>query len=474
MSARPPPKSTRYREIYERIRNSITEGRLRPGDRLPSARALAGELNVARGTVDTAYALLVGEGFLISHSRTATVVAPAIPTMSAALHPVSEGPPRQDPPDPAYHDIITVLGTVRPLMPGLPSFDLFPRKLWAHLVARQARRLDVAGLTYPDGIGERDLREALAAYLGVARGVRCEADQIVITGGYQAAAGLIAQLVLRPGESVWTESPGYRLTRLAAASSGGQVIRVPVDRDGLNVEIGMALAPDARLCMVCPSNEFPLGVTMSLPRRLALLEWAERNAAWIVEDDYGGEFRYDGFPLPALKSLDRGDRVFHVGTFSKTMFPGLRLGYVVAPMAQLQALKSAARSLDGGRPGLEQRVMAEFLAEGHFARHIKKMRLAYQARRNALVEALTAKFGSRFVIQSEAGGLSLLLTPSGVENVELLEAAARAHDLRPLAVRVDDRSPDKLGGLLLGFANTPESQAAAVVERLAAAFAEVG
>ena len=474
MSARPPPKSTRYREIYERVRNSITAGRLRPGDRLPSARALADELNVARGTVDTAYALLVGEGFLISHSRTGTVVAPAIPTLSAATQPAADSQAAPGPPDAAFDDITAVLGTIRPLMPGLPSFDLFPRKLWSYLVGRQVRRLDIAGLTYPDAIGDRDLREALAAYLGVARGVRCEADQIVITGGYQAAAGLIAGLVLRPGDRVWTESPGYRLTRLAAASSGGEVIRIPVDRDGLNVEIGRALAPDARLCMVCPSNEFPLGVSLSLPRRLALLEWAERNAAWIVEDDYGGEFRYDGFPLPALKSLDRGDRVFYVGTFSKTMFPGLRLGYVVAPAAQLQALKSAARSLDGGRPGLEQRVMAEFLAQGHFGRHIKRMRSAYQARRSALVAALTANFGSRFAIQPEAGGLSLLLTPSGAEDVQRLEAAARARDMRPLAVPVDDRSPDRLGGLLLGFANTPESQAASVVERLAAAFAELG
>ena len=465
MSSRPDRARTRYREIYDRIRGSIADGRLRAGDRLPSARALAEELRVARGTVDTAYALLSGEGFLVSRGRSGTIVSPTVPPFSAAKR-RADTPRRPGETDP--EDLNYLFNTPLPLTPGLPSFDLFPRTLWSQQVARQVRRAGIEALSYPDPLGSAALREALVSYLAVARGIRCSAEQIIITGGYLAAVGLICRTLLEPGAQVWLETPGYSFTWRAVTSVGGVPVAVRVDAEGFDVTHAIRTAPDASLCIVAPSNQFPLGVALSLPRRLALLDWAERAGSWIVEDDYTGEFRYDGSPLPALKSLDRGERVFYVGTFSKSLFPGLRLGYLVAPRAQLPRLRMAVRRLEGGRPALEQAVVADFITSGHFGRHIKRMRAAYKARKASLARAVEETFPDRFTIRPSDGGLNLLLGLGEQDNDLLIEHQAAAAGLRPMAI-----SPMTPGaqyqGLLLGFANLPEHQATAMMQRLRAA-----
>jgi GntR family transcriptional regulator/MocR family aminotransferase len=448
-----------YRQIYERVRASIDEGRLQSGDRLPSARAYAQELGVARGTVDLAYSILAGEGYVEARGRTGTRVAGGIARRAAAR----ENKPTEQPFNLAA---AAHRRSMLPLAPGVPAYDLFPRKLWTQLVRRHARTLGRPELAYPDPQGMARLREALAAYLSVSRGVICSADEVIVTGGFQSAIGLVTQALLGHGDAAWIEDPGYTPIARALTHIGARAAMIPVDEDGIDVVAGIDAAPDARLAIVAPAHQFPMGVTLSLPRRLRLLDWAERAGSWILEDDFDGEFRYQGRPHPALKSLDRAGRVFYTGTFSKTLFPGLRLGYLVVPPSQLDRFRQAMRFLDGGRSALEQAVTAEFLSEGHFARHIKRMRGAYRSRRAAMVQALAERFGTGVRIEQGAGGLHLLLRfREGLGRIEMMpwygETALGALPMRALSERADLRD-----ALMVGFANVPERQAPAIAAQL--------
>lgn len=453
---------TRYREIYDRLRASIADGKLRAGDRIPSARALAAELNVARGTVDTAYSLLAAEGVLVTKGRTGTFVSPSMPELARSpLAVVRESSEEHDPEDFRY-----LFDSPLPLMPGLPSFDLFPRKLWSQTVARQVRKSGLVHMTYPDPLGLPALRQALASYVAVARGIRCVPEQIIITGGYLSALGLICRAMLQSGARAWIEAPGYGFTRRAIQMVGAVPVPVCVDDEGLDVAEGMRVAPDAALCVVAPSNQFPLGASLSLARRAALLDWARRSGSWIAEDDYTGEFRYEGWPLPALKSLDSADRVFYIGTFSKTMFPGLRTGYLIVPRSLLALFRNHVRRLEGGRGTLEQAALAEFIANGSFGRHIKRMRGLYKARKTALAAAMGNVFENRFDMRPMAGGLHLIAHTRDRESDTDLEAAAGAAGLRPLALSTMGQGRRGPEGLILGFANLPEDQTPVVVRRL--------
>lgn len=459
-----PPPGPIYRQIYERVRRSIVEGRLQPGDRLPAARAYAQELGVARGTVDLAYAILAGEGYVEARGRAGTRVSGGLSCLAnqgGSGHPA----PR------ANGTGTTHLHGLLPLAPGVPAFDLLPRKLWTQLVRRHVRSLGRADLAYPDPQGHLRLREAVAAHLAVSRGVTAHPDEIVITGGFQSAVGLVTQLLLREGDAAWVEDPGYSPFRRALLQIGARPILQPVDEDGLNVDAAIASVPDARMAIVAPAHQFPMGVTLSLPRRLQLLEWAERQQAWILEDDFDGEFRYQGRPLPALKSFDRTGRVFYTGTFSKTLFPALRLGYLVVPRSELERFRHAIRYLDGGRSALEQAVTAEFIAEGHFARHIKKMRGAYRGRRAAMADALTARFGVHARIEQGAGGLHLLLrVEDGLGALQHMPwHSDKALGAIPMPVLTD--RADMTDALLVGFANVPERQAPILAGQLHAVVA---
>ena len=445
-----------YRQIYDRVRGSIVDGQLQSGDRLPSARAYAQELGVARGTVDLAYAILAGEGYVETNGRAGTRVAAGVARMIAA----TEAPSVPARPNATYqHGML-------PLAPGVPAFDLFPRKVWTQLVRRHVRGLGRHEMTYPDPQGSPKLREAIAAYLSVSRGVTCTTDDVVITGGFQSAMGLVAQAMLPAGGKAWVEDPGYSPIRRCLEEIGACPVRIPIDEDGMDVAAGIMRAPNARCAIVAPAHQFPMGVAMSLGRRLQLLDWAERADAWIMEDDFDGEFRYHGRPLPALKSLDRSGRVFYTGTFSKTLFPALRLGYLVVPPSEIARFREVMRYLDGGRSALEQAVTAEFLSEGHFARHIKKMRSAYRSRRAALAAALAARFGTQARIEQGAGGLHLLLRIEGGLGPLADMAWNSGKALGAIPMRVLTDRADLQDGLLVGFANVAERQAPTLAEQL--------
>ncbi|MGC0155056.1 PLP-dependent aminotransferase family protein [Chromobacterium vaccinii] len=451
-----------HRQLYLRIREAILAGQLPPGVRLPATRVLAADLGISRGTVDQAYGQLLAEGFLLSRAAAGTVVHPELASRlvspraghasAAGIRPASVDPSEPAPP--------------RPFQLGLPALDAFPRKLWARLAGHRARALSLSGLGYPDPAGHRPLREAIVRHLALFRGIHCAADQVFITSGFQGALALAIRTMLRPGDPVWMEDPGYFRASGALRLAGARLTPAPVDHNGLRVDEAMRRAPDARMAYCTPSHHAPLGVALSLPRRLELLDWAERNQAWIVEDDYDGEFRYDGPPLPALRSLDRAGRVLYVGSFSKTLFPGLRLGYLVAPPSESSRLAQACDLLCPAPSILDQATAADFLSQGHFARHIKRMRALYAGRRAALAAALQAECGERLRLDGQPVGLQLTAwLPDGDDD----RAAAARLNARGLAGQ--PLSSFCLEGghrpaLLLGFANVPAEQAPILARRL--------
>ncbi|MEN5065341.1 PLP-dependent aminotransferase family protein [Achromobacter aegrifaciens] len=392
-----------YRQVYERFRGAIAQGTLKPGDRIPSARALAKEMGVARGTVEVAYSLLASEGYIQARGQAGTVVAPDLQPQHAP--PPAVAIPAETPGDgPGWREP----SGLRPFQMGLPALDEFPRKLWARLGARQLRGLQAGDLAYPPSGGLPALRSATAAYLQVARGIHCQPSQVFITAGYNSTMALILQTLFEAGDQVWMEDPGYPPTRALLEQARLKPVPVPVDQDGIMVGAGIERAGRARGAVVTPAHQSPLSMSLSLPRRQALLDWAERCGAWIVEDDYDGEYRYVGRPLPALKSLDTQGRVLYAGTFSKVLFPGLRLAYLVVPEAQAGRFAQSARLQAGAAPGLTQAILSAFMAEGHFGRHIQRMRKLYAERRAATVAGLNDALGRRLRIEPQPGGMHLV------------------------------------------------------------------
>jgi GntR family transcriptional regulator / MocR family aminotransferase len=447
-------------QLYQRIRIAIAKRQLVSGERLPSVRTLASELGVARGTVDATYARLAGEGYLLSRGPAGTIVSPelhidVLPRRSARerMRPEAEEPPAEP----------------RPFQMGLPALDMFPRTLWARLTARAAKRLGGTALAYPDPLGLAALREAIASYLAISRGVPCRAGQVIITGGYQAALSLVARLLLRPGDGVWFEEPGYFLARHTLEAASARLLPVRVDDQGMDVEFAQESRARARLAVVTPAHQSALGVALSLARRQRLLAWAADTGAWIVEDDYDGEFHYVGRKLPALKSLDVADRVIYAGSFSKTLFPGLCLGYLVVPHMLIRQMIQAKQAVSHGEPVMGQMVVADFLSEGHFGRHLKRMRGLYAARRDALASSLRDAFGDRLEMTVQPGGMHLLARfPDGGPDIELVRRAV-LHGLLPNALSTQYLGRTHDYGLLLGFTNIPEGQASARAKALGSA-----
>ena len=448
-----------YRQIYDRVRGAIASGVLKPGDRLPSARALTKELGLARGTIDTAYALLAAEGYIQTRGQAGTIVTLDL----KAGAPVASLPPRSAAPAVASFRPDTIL----PLQMGLPALDLFPRKIWARLGAQRARAMRPADMVHPPVFGLPALRTEIAAYLQVSRGIDCAPAQVFVTSGYRHTLSLIAQTLLAPGDRVWVEDPGYPPTRDLLGRMGMTPTAVPVDADGLVVSEGLRLAPHARAAVVTPAHHSPLGVSLSLPRRLALLEWASRNRAWIVEDDYDGEYRYVSRPLPALKSLDRDHRVLYAGTFSKVLLPGLRLAYLVVPPGEIERFEATSQVFTGGSPELTQSIVATFIAEGHFARHIQRMRKLYAERRAMTVAGFEAVLGARFALDPQPGGMHLILRPRDGRSDRALVAAMRARGL--FGEALSDWAADSQGAqaVLVNFTNiASREEAEALAHRL--------
>lgn len=457
-----------YWQLYRRYRDAIASGKLRSGERVPSVRSLASELNLARGTVELAYQMLTSEGYFSPRGAAGTFVSPHLGHLSET-RPVSS--PATPPPIPPNAEMAA--GVPRPFQLGLPALDAFPRKTWARLAARHLRASDLTSMTYPESAGYGPLRHAIATYLGISRGIACTADQVFVTAGYRAALDLVCRTLLKPGDEGWFEDPGYLFARQFLNAAGMRLTPIPVDGEGLDVSYGIQHATNARFAVVTPTHQSPTGSTLSLPRRLALLEWARRRNAWVVEDDYDSEFRYHGRPVPALKSLDHDGRVLYTGTFSKVLFPGLRLAYLVVPVDLIDSFRESASLLGGAGPISVQATVADFMEHGHFARHLRKMRTLYAERRSALVNALNHVFGNDLCVQPQAGGIhAVAYLRNSLCRLGDAPIANAAHDLG-LAVHALSHwqaRESPRAGLLMGFTNIPNPETAlGLCQRLMAA-----
>lgn len=443
-----------YLQIRHRFKTAIEQGHLRPGHRIAAARALATDLGVARGTVEMAYRMLADEGYLLMRGAAGTVVSPALPGAVVS-------PSRPALPEPGHAVHIDHDGKApKPLQMGLPALDAFPRKVWNRLVGQRLRATDSSRLAYPHPAGYDELRQRIATYLGVSRGVSCLPEQVFVTTGFRASLELTLNSLSTSGDAFWFEDPGYILARPFLQHSGLNIVPVPVDANGMDVEAGLRMAPHATFAMVTPSHQSPLGVTLSLQRRMALLEWAARRNSWIIEDDYDSEFRYQGRPLPALKSLDRDDRVIYSGTFSKVMFPGLRLAYVVAPASAVSRFESVAYRLNAGCPYLLQASVADFIAQGHFFRHLKKMRQLYAERRSMTQRVFNDVLHGKLHIELLPGGMHILARLLNATNDLAIGDQMRRAGLASNALSrwFIDAPPQH--GLLFGFANIVDEQQA--------------
>lgn len=436
-----------YQQIYLRLRNAITDGLISPGQRIPAARALAKELGLARGTIESAYSLLASEGYVQARGQAGTVVMPGLEHIGGTPLPA----------EPASASIPALPQTqpVASFQMGLPALDAFPRKIWARLAARCARSTQIQDMVYPPLAGVTILREAIAGYLRVSRGINCVPQQVFITSGYRDTIELVSRTLLAAGDKAWVEDPGYGPTKDMLASMGMALVPVPVDNEGICVEQGKERAADARLAIVTPAHQSPLSVSLSLARRLALLDWAAHSNAWIIEDDYDGEYRYLGRPLPALKSLDGEGRVIYSGTFSKVMFPGLRLAYCVVPQGLVTRFGDAVQIHGSGAPALVQAIVTAFMKEGHFSRHIQRMRRLYAERRVAVAAGLMDVLAERLRVELQPGGMHLILRPregAGMDDVaiarRMCEQGMFAHGLSSWYLK-----PPVTHGLLISFTN---------------------
>ena len=463
-----------HRQIYEAFRSAIVQGRLRPGQRIPSSRVLAVEIGVSRFPVLNAYAQLLAEGYLESRVGAGTVVSASLPeqpkTSAAADRKIpagNSGPRRVASrcsllPEKVEALWMTHRGAFRV---GQVAIEEFPQSVWATLISRESRNLNTESTHYGDLAGDPSLRRAIANYLKISRSVRCEAEQVLIVNGSQQALEITARVLLNAGDKIWIEEPSYPLARDVFRVNECQLVGVPVDDEGLNVGIGIKKCRQARAAFVSPSHQFPLGVTMSASRRLQLIDWAQKSGAWIIEDDYDSEYRYESLPIASLQGLDANSRVIYIGTFSKVLFPALRLGYIVVPRDLVDPFVAMRKVMDLGPPTLYQKVLANFIEEGHFARHIRRMRIHYSGLRRVLFDSVTKILGDRVEVVGDEAGMHLtVLLREGSGDEELARrGAADKLSLWPLS-RLYMGTPTQ--GLILGFGGTTAKTIPEAVQKL--------
>jgi GntR family transcriptional regulator / MocR family aminotransferase len=452
-----------HRQIYDAYRTAIVEGDLRPGQRVPSTRVLASEIGVSRFPVLNAYSQLLAEGYFEGRVGAGTVVSSSLPEQFVSSQPPGAqfAAPRSGPRPVARRCSILPRVESSPWLRGWGAFgvgqvafDQFPLHIWSNLVARQCRKMDAKSFHYGDQMGSRALRETIATYLRTARSLHCEAEQIMIVSGSQHALEISARVLLDAGSRVWVEEPGYRLARDVFALTGARLVPVPVDKEGLDVAAGIKRFRKARAAFVTPSHQFPLGETMSASRRLQLLDWAQDTGSWIIEDDYDSEYRYESLPIASLQGIDANGRVIYIGTFSKVVFPSLRLGYVVIPSDLIDSFLKIRRAMDLGPPSFYQEVLADFISEGHFARHIRRMRVLYRERRSALVQSIDKELGSMVEVLGSEAGMHLAVTlPRRSRDLEIAERAAR-HNLWIWPLSPSYLGPVSRPGFILGFGST--------------------
>jgi len=475
-----------HRQIYHRLRAAVLEGALAAGARLPSTRVLAAELGLSRTTVLAAYDQLAAEGYIESRVGSGARVAAPLPEELSSVRRRARAAKRLSRAQARRTSMrgqamaatrfgpelrVPQPGWRAPFRIGVPALDSFPHRLWGRLVARHLRRASLAMTDYQDPQGLKPLREAIAGHLNLSRGLDCTAAQIIVTAGAQSAIDLAARLLLDPGELALVEDPSHLGFHGALKGAGVGIVPVAVDREGLRLD--PAAAPKAaRLACVTPSHQFPLAVTMSLPRRLALLDWARRQDAWILEDDYDSEFRFAGRPLEALAALDRDGRVLYLGSFSKIMFPGLRLGYLVLPGDLVDSFVAARRFVDVHPPALAQAALADFFEAGHFGRHLRRMRMVYRERGLAMKAAIDRELGGALALETPAAGLhAIAWLPKGADDRALSRAAAeQGIEARPLSLYAVGAVPP---ALVLGFGSVEPRGARDGARRLAKAFAAV-
>jgi GntR family transcriptional regulator/MocR family aminotransferase len=454
----PRPVST---QLYVSLRDLMLSGALAAGDRLPATRTLARELRLSRTTVIDSFERLIAEGLIESRVGSGTFVSEALKSDRPQQPPAAglAGPGLQRPRLSRAMDLAFERFSKRQRLPhaprafvtALPAFDAFPMAQWARIAAKYWRgdRADILG--YGEPYGHLALRQAIAGHLRANRGITCDAEQIFIVGGAQQAFYLVGAVLLNPGDRVWFENPGAIGARNSLVACGADLVPVPVDEEGIRVEDGLARSPQFRLAFVTPSHHQPLGGIMSLERRFALLQAAERADAWIIEDDYDGEFFFGRRPLPTLKSVDRTGRVIYVGTFSKSLFPSLRLGFLLAPPALVETFEKVSASFVQGVPSSLQAIVAEFIDEGGFATHIRRMRRTYAERHATLCEAAgRALAGLLDVVPTDSGLHTIGRLPGHISENE----AARAAEERGIVVSPVARfsiEPADVNGLVLGF-----------------------
>jgi GntR family transcriptional regulator/MocR family aminotransferase len=479
-----------HRQLYRGIRQAILSSQLLPDMQLPATRTLADALDVSRNTVLNAFEQLKAEGYLNSHVGSGTYVAQTLPddldrvrgqphlgpsSSRTAVGPASDAPLSGRGQFLADLRLSSFSDHEQPraFRPGLPALDAFPIETWSQLTSRRWRSLPASTLGYGEAAGFPPLRTAIADYLRDSRGVYCSPEQVIIVSGTQQAMTIAAHVLLDPGDAAWIEDPGYPRAAGALRWAGARTVPVPLDGEGLDLDAGRARSADARLAYVTPSHQYPMGVTMSLSRRLDLLDWAERSEAWILEDDYDSEYRYKGRPIAALQGLDDAGRVIYVGSFSKVLFPSLRLGYLVVPEPLVEAFVGAKSLVDRCPPLVPQMVVTDFIEEGYFERHLRRMRTLYAERQSVLVEALTAQLGPWLDVNADEAGLHLTaFLNRALDGTAVAEAAEARGVVAPPLSFYSAQTLDR-DGLVLGYAAVDAEAIREGVERLGDALGAV-
>jgi GntR family transcriptional regulator / MocR family aminotransferase len=468
-----------YRQLCAALRDAILDGRLRPGARLPSTRDLARRYNLARGTIVAAFEEMKAEGYLTGRSGSGTYVADVVP--DALLHATPSPRSRRATPHPVRR-LSDIARRARPLGPWVveparafranePALDLFPTTIWAQIAGRRLRRVTTSLLKGCGAMGYPPLQRTLAEYLGAARGVVCAAEQIAIVSGTQEAIDLVSRLFVNPGDRVCVEDPGYNSASRAFAAAGAVVSPVPLDAEGMTLP--GARDRDARIVYVTPAHQFPLGTSMSLTRRLQLLEWARANGALILEDDYDSEFRFSGSPVPALQGLDRHGIVLFAGSFSKVLFPSIRLGYLVVPPDLVDRLAVVKSLTTRHAPLLEQVIVCDFINEGHFASHVRRMREVYAGRLHVFLSAARDRLSDELDIAVVQAGLQTSAWFRRKIDSAAAVAAAERRGLDVLPLSRFSSRPLARDGLLLGFAAIDAHEIRRGVKELATALRTV-
>ncbi len=463
-----------YRDLYEQLRTAILDGRLRPGTRLPATRDVSRTFNLSRTTVLTAFEQLKAEGYVEGRTGSGTYVCEVLPEQ--LLHAT-----RAHSQSPLSHRRIALsvyAKRLQPFRPALaqpvrafranqPALDLFPATLWAQVASRRLRRASTQLLAGGAPLGYPPLREAVAEYLNTSRGVRCSTEQVLIVSGAQEGLDRTARVLLNPGDAAWMEEPGYPVAADVLRAAQAEICPVSVDAEGLALERAIRRWPRPKLLYVTPAHQFPLGVTMSLRRRLALLEWARKSGVLIFEDDYDSEYRYSGRPVPALQGLDRAGVVIFGGSFSAVMFPAMRLGYLVVPPEMVDVFAAAQAVSTHHPPLLGQAVLCDFIREGHFARHIRRMREVYAERLGVLLKAAEKELrGSIEISNVEAGLQTIGCLHEGFKADKIVAAAAKRDvELKSLSRYYAREKPTN--GLMLGFAAVEPKELQRGVEELA-------